>query len=258
VTRVVHVLTLLGVIAVPVVGWFAADWSGATTLLVYWFETVAGCLLIAARVLVHQRVNPRRGHFRYQPPSGDRRSAQTSRFVSGFLIVSLAFSAAHGLFLGSILSLLNHNGQGALAAVDWRSVAFGCLSVTLFLAVDFVVDLLDLRRWSFWQIEQTANRGLSRVIVVHLTLIMGFVGIAITGAPDAFFGTFVVLKSLAALSWVVPQWEPKQAPKWLSSVMNRVPNVHPGSTFEEFWAKDRADETTRRARNEQPWEVRRR
>jgi hypothetical protein len=52
---------------------------------------------------------------------------------------------------------------------------------------------------------------------------------------------------------VVPQWEPAVAPKWLSNIMNRVPNVHPGKKFEDFWAKDRADERTRRERNETPW-----
>jgi hypothetical protein len=96
------------------------------------------------------------------------------------------------------------------------------------------------------------------VIVVHLTLIFGFLGVAITNAPDAFFGVFVVLKSMAALSGVVPQYEPAAAPKWLSSIMNRVPNVHPGKKFEDFWAQDRADERERRERNEQPWVHRRR
>jgi cytochrome b561 len=253
-TRFAHVLTLIGVIAVPIFGWFVDDWSGATTLAVYWFETVAACLLIAGRILLHQRWSPRRGHFRYQAPSANRRSTQSS-FLGGFLVVSLTFSAAHAVFLGVILFLLNHNDKGDLAVVDWPSVGFGCLGVLGFLAFDFLVDLLTLRQWSFRQLEQTTNQALSRVIVVHLTLILGFVGVALTGAPDAFFGTFVVLKSLSALSFALPQWQPSVAPKWLSRVMNRVPNVHPGETFEEFWAKDRAEEAERLTNNERPWKT---
>jgi cytochrome b561 len=252
VTRFIHPLTLLAVIAVPVAGWFGDNWSGGTTLAVYWFETIATCLFIAAQTLVHQRWNPRRGHFRYAAPSGARGSAQAS-FVKGFLVTSLTFSAAHAVFLGAMLFLLNHNGESELAAVDWRSVGFGCLSVFTLLAIDFLVDLLTLRQRSFWQIEQTANRGLSRVAVVHLTLVFGLFGVAMTGAPTALFGVFVVLKSLFALSTVLPRWEPAVAPKWLSRVMNRVPNVHRGKSFEEVWAKDRADETARCARNDQPW-----
>lgn len=252
-TRFAHVLALLGVIAVPVVGWFVQDWSGATTLAVYWFETLAACLFISARILVHQRWSPRRGHFEYRGPSSGGRSGQVSSFLSGFALVSFAFTAAHGVFLGAILFLLHHNGHGQLAAIDWRSAGFGCLTVLVLLAFDFAVDLLSLRQWSFWQLEQVANQALGRVMVVHLTLLIGFVAIAVTDTSEAFFGVFVVLKSLAALSGAVPQWEPAVAPKWLSSLMNRVPSVHPGGRFEDFWAKDRADERARRERNERPW-----
>jgi uncharacterized protein DUF6498 len=251
-TRIVHPLTLLAVIAVPAVGWFVEEWSGGTTLLVYWFETVAACLFISARIVLHQRWTPRRGHFKYEAPKADRRSSATS-FVQGFLVTSLAFCAAHGVFLGVILFLLSHNGERELADVDWRSVGLGCLSVLIFLVIDFVADLASLRQRSFLEIEQTANRAFSRVAVVHLTLIFGLFGIAMTGAPDALFGVFVVLKTLFSLSMVLPQWEPAAPPNWLSRVMNRVPNVHPGRRFEEMWAEDRADESARRDRNEQPW-----
>jgi hypothetical protein len=253
VTRAAHVLTLLAVIAVPFIGWFAEDWSGATTLAVYWFETLALCMLISTRVLVHQRWTPRRGHFEYQGPNTVQDEAQTSSFLSGFVPVSVAFTAAHGVFLGIILLVLNHDGHGQIVVIDWHSVGFGCLSVFMLLAFNFLIDLLSLRRWSFWQLERLANGGLSRIIVVHLTLIVGFIAVAITSAPDAFFGVFVVLKSLAALSGVLPQWEPSVAPKWLTNIMNRVPNAQPGKRFEDFWAKDRTDELERRERNEQPW-----
>jgi cytochrome b561 len=252
VNRFVHLLTLLAVNAVPAAGWFVVEWSAGTTLAVYWFENVAACLFISARIVIHQRWSPRRGHFRYRAPNAERRGSQAS-FVQGFLITSLAFCAAHGVFLGVILFVLNHNGDRTLADVDWRSVGFGCVSVVVILAIDFVVDLPGLRQWSFLQIEQTAYRGLGRVVVVHLTLVLGLFAVAITGAPATLFGVFVVLKTLHALSTALPQWEPATAPKWLSRVMNRLPNVHPGQKFEDQWLKDRADEAERRDRNEQPW-----
>ena len=250
-TRIVHLLTLLAVNAVPAAGWFAGGWSAGTTLIVYWFETVAACLFVAARILAHRRWSPRRGHFRYQAPKSDRPRSQSS-FLQGFLVTSLVFSAAHGLFLGVILFVLDHNGQGDLAGVDWRSVKLGSLCILVALAIDFGVDLLGLRRWSFWQIEQTANRSLGRVVVVHLTLVLGMFAAAMTDAT-ALFGVFVVLKTLYSLSMALPQWEPATAPEWLSRLMNRFPSVRPGERFEDAWAKDRADEVERRERNEEPW-----
>ena len=250
-TRIVHLLALLTVNAVPVAGWFVEGWSAGTTLVVYWFETLAACVFVAARIALHQRMSPRRGHVSYQAPKSTRQRSQSS-FLQGFLVTSLVFSAAHGLFLGVILFMLDHNGQGDLAGIDWRSVKLGCLYVLIALAIDFVVDLLELRKWSFWDIEQTANRSLGRVAVVHLTLVLGMFAAAMTDA-SALFGVFVALKTLYALSMALPQWEPATAPNWLSRVMNRFPNLRPGERFEDAWAKDRSDEVERRQSNEEPW-----
>jgi hypothetical protein len=255
--RLFHGFTQLAVNVVPAAGWFAENWSAGTTLAVYWFETLAGCLLIAVRIAAHRRLSPRRGHFRYSAPSETRKGVRRSSFLGGFLVASLAFGAAHGIFLAAILFLLNRNGEGALAAVDWHSVATGCAVVLVFLVVDLVADLPRLRRWSFLRIEQIAQRGMGRIVVVHLTLIFGLMAVGLTDAPSALFGVFVVLKTMYSLSLVLPQYEPATPPQWFSRLMNRVPNAHPGERFEDYWAKDRVAEADRRERNDQPWTQRR-
>ncbi len=246
-----RLITLLAVNAVPAAGWFIGNWSAGTTLAVYWFENLAGSVCIAVLIGAHQRVRPRRGHFAYQAP--DRRGAQSSSFLSGFLITSLAFCAAHGIFLGVILLVLDHSGERGLAVVDWPSVLTGCVIVLVLLVIDLAVDLVRVRSWTFLRIERTAYRGLGRVVIVHLTLIFGLFGMAMTDTPAALFGIFVVLKTLYALTMALPQWEPATAPARLSRVMNRLPNVHPGDKFEDRWVRDRATEADRRERNERPW-----
>ena len=250
VNRLLHVLSALGVIAVPVVGWFTQDWSGGTTLAVYWFETLTASLFILARIAIHQRWSPRRGHFRYHGPGG---RASSSTFMSSFGVVSLSFCGAHGVFLGAILLLLNHNRAGHLVEVDWRSVGFGCLTVLAFMTVDFMVDLVTLRQWPFRRLEQNASQVLSRVMVVHLTLLIGFVAIAVTDAPNAFFGVFVVLKTMAALSTLLPQWQPAKPPRWMSRAMDKGPSVRPGKGFDDFWDEEQTGERQRLETNERPW-----
>ncbi|HET7739269.1 MAG TPA: DUF6498-containing protein [Mycobacterium sp.] len=149
--------------------------------------------------------------------------------------------------------VLNRGGTRPIVDIDWHSVGSGCLSVLILLAIDFVVDLFSLRQRSFLDIEQLANRGTSRIVLVHLVLLVGFLGIALTGAPTALFGAFVVLKTLFSLSSALPQWEPVSAPERLSRVMNRLARGRPGLSFAEQWDKDRAEEAQRRDRNEQPW-----
>lgn len=248
-TRTVNLVSMLAVIAVPLVGWFVDDWSGGTTLVVYWCETVVTCVFVLARIAVHQHWAPRRGHFEYVAPGGGLRSGRTSSLLTGFAISSFAFCAAHGVLLAAILFVLDHHGERALADIHWRSVALGGLSVLVFLAADFLVDLLRLRKWSFLQIEQTARRGLGRVIVVHLTIVFGLIAVAATGAPDSLFGVFVVVKSLFSLATALPQSEPSTAPRRLGGVLNRLSNVRPGRRWEDLWA----DEIARRETNERPW-----
>lgn len=252
-TRFLSPLILLAVVAVPAVGWFIGGWAGGTTLVVYWFETVAASAFVCARILLHRHWTSRRGHFGYQAGGKRRRGAQRSSFLAGFAVTSLGFCAVHAVFLCAILFLLGKEYDRELAQVDWHTAGFGCLVILGFLTVDFAVDLLGLRQWPFWRLEQLAHRGLSRVVVVHLTLVFGLIGIALTDAADALFGVFVALKTLAALSTALPRWEPREAPKWLSGMMNRVPRVRPDERFEDSWAKDRDAEIARRERNEELW-----
>lgn len=127
-------------------------------------------------------------------------------------------------------------------------------NVLLFRAFDFLVDLRGLRGRPFLWIEPVADRNLARAVMVHLTIVFGMLGVALTGATRAFFGVFVALKTLNDLSAVLPQWNPATPPRWMCGAMERLPNAHPGQTFAEFWARDQEEEErARREGNEQPW-----
>lgn len=252
-------LAALGINLVPAGGWFLESWSGGTVLVIYWFENILASLLIAVRILLHRRLHPCRGHFHYgAKPEGRQRA--TGSFLSHFLPTSLVFSAAHGIFLGVILFALTANGHGAEVGVDWANVRQGILLVVGFLLLDLVADAPGLRQRPFRWVESLAERNFSRVMAVHLAIIIGMAAVPFTGANRAFFGAFLVLKSMVDLSSVIPQWEPERPPAWLCGLLNRVPNAQRGrrgapgkaETFEEFWAADREAEANRKAANERP------
>lgn len=224
-------------------------------LAVYWFETLASTLFIAARIVIHRRLVPCRGHFLHAARSTGRGPRVSSgSFLPHFLTINLIFSAAHGFFLGMLLLLLTLNGRGAEVGLDWHSVGLGCAGVLLFLATGFAMDLPGMRKRPFFWIERMADGNFARVAVMQLAIIFGLMAAAFTDAPRAFFGVFVALKTLNDLNAVVPQWDPAEPPRWLCWLMDKIPAdpkiVHKNESFAEFWKRDKAAEIARRRENE--------
>jgi uncharacterized membrane protein YwzB len=252
--KIPHILTVLGINAVPALGWLLGDWNSGTTLAVYWCETVLGSLFIAARAVLHRRVVRVRGHFRYEPPKDARQNGAGIPFLRHFLPVTLMFSAVHAVFLGALIFLMTHNGRGAQVRLNLQDLAVGVGLILAFQVVDFLIDLVQIKTRPFRWIEVMAERNVARVLIIHLTII---VGMAVGGWMDSargFFLVFVVLKTMNDLNSLVPQYDPEEAPRWLSRLMNMVPNATgKKQTFEEFWKEGKVGERARVAKNEQPY-----
>jgi hypothetical protein len=248
-----NLFTMLGINAVPAFGWFFSGWNSGTTLVVYWFESVAAALFVAARILRHRAITNHTGHVRYKQTGEAGRHGKPMPFLNHYLPIAIIFSAAHGFFLFMIVFLLNHNGKGHLAAIDWGAVLRSCGLVLLFLVVGFLVDLRGLSKRPFLWIETMASRNFLRVMVMHLTIIGGMFAVGFFGNERAFFGVFMVLKTLNDLSGIFPQWDPERPPVWFSALMNKIPSAHPGQSFEEFWVSEKQAERQRIAANERPY-----
>ena len=246
-------LTALGLNAVPAAGWFFGEWSAGTMLVLYWLETLIGTLLVAIRIVLHRRLVPSKGHWNYQAPQGQ--GAQTSKpstYLSAFLVPALVFTFAHGIFLTALggMMIANHKLTPEVRLEPDHLVA-GLTGILVFQLIDFVVDLIWLRSRPFAWIERLGQVSLSRVIVIHLTIIGGMAAVMFTGANRNFFGVFIFLKTMLNLSLVTPQWKPRTPPAWLSSVMDRIGSPkYKNTSFSEFWQKEDADEAARVARNE--------
>ena len=144
-------LRVLGLNAVPVGGVMLAGWSTGTGLALYWCETLLGTATNAVRIALHRRMTGKRGHYRGQlgveinagddPPA--RRPArgrtQWRSFLTEYLVGSLVFTFAHGLFLAIIL--------GAFIK-SWPAkgdLLYGLAGIALFQAGGLAFDLTSLR-----------------------------------------------------------------------------------------------------------------
>jgi hypothetical protein len=246
-------ITALGINAVPAAGWFFADWSAGTMLVLYWLETLIGTVLVGIRIVLHRRIRPSNGHWNYQAPKGgEAHTSKRSTYLSAFLVPALVFTFAHGFFLavlgGMLIAKKNLSPE---IRIEPENLLAGLVGILIFQLIDFVADLFFLRKRPFAWIERLGNVSISRVLVIHLTIIGGMFAVLFTGANRNFFGVFIFLKTMLNLSLVTPQWKPRTPPLWLSSTMDRIGSPkYKDTSFAEFWQKTDAEEAARIAGNE--------
>ncbi len=247
-------LSALGLNAIPAFGWFVGNWSAGTVLVLYWLETLIGTLFVAGRIIIHRHLHPTKGHWDYQAPQTQaEQGTGRSSYLVAFLVPSLAFTFAHGIFLLALGFIAIKNNLTADARVDVRNLLTGLVGIGAFQVGDFIFDLISIRYRPFIWLERLGQMTLSRVFVVHLTIIGGMAAVAFTGVNRHFFGVFIFLKTMLQCSSVIPQWNPKTPPAWLSGLMDRIPSSkHKGENFAQFWTQTDEQEAARVARNEKP------
>ena len=250
-------LTALGLNAVPALGWFVGEWSAGTMLVLYWLETLIGTLLLAARIIIHRRIRPSKGHWDYQAPRTQAQQATNrSSYLTAFLVPALAFTFVHGIFLVVLGFMAIKNNLSAEAKIDVHNLLDGLIGIGVFKGADFIFDLVSLRNRPFAWIEKLGQITFARVIVVHLTIIGGMAMVMFTSANRNFFGVFIFLKTMLQCSLVIPQYDPKTPPAWLSGLMDRIGSPkYKNETFAQFWKQTDDQEEARVARNEKPMEA---
>ena len=231
--------------AVPLSGWFLGGWTPGTTLMLFWFENLALSIFLAARIAAHRRATHKRGH--------------DGGFLKTFLLTSLAFTLAHGVFLSLILGLMlkdTVNREDMIAGLQWMLAAQ---------VASLAFDLWNIGGWPFAEIRTRAEWMMNRVILVHLSILFGMFLFAKLEQPWWFFSIFLGLKAMTDIGSLVPQWTPKEPPAWLVRTMNRI-GPAPGvakkkaglagsrkedETFSEYWQRTQAEEAAKFARDEQ-------
>lgn len=248
-------LQALGINTVPAAGYFARDWSIGTTLALYWVETVTITLLIALRIVLHRRWTRKAGHWssglEVQISSSGKRRTRTrgTTFLSGFLLIMGIFTAAHGLFLAIIVFLLlpQEAPAEALRPEDFETGATAMLTV---LGIGLAFDLVGIRDRPFRWIERTAAQAQGRMLITHLTIILGMGAMAFYEAPAALFAVFIGLKTLLDLGSLLPDQEVGvDPPRWLRWLDRFGPDKK-GQTFSQHFRESADRDRRQREANE--------
>jgi hypothetical protein len=183
-----HLLTLLGVNAVPAVGVFAGGWPAETAMLVYLLETLTMIVLSALRV---RPLAPAREETADAPPllagvtvtttSTDaawqaNKPRDRRQIIEGFLFVSFGFAGVSGVFIAVFLFLILN------APIAVSDVAAGMVSILTFQLFELIADLLLWRRLSLAQAETLLLQSLRRAFVLYFGVFAGACGAAYAGS----------------------------------------------------------------------------
>ena len=260
-------LRVLGLNAVPIGGVMLAGWSTATGLTLYWCETLVGTATNALRIALHRQWTNKRGHYRGQlgveinagdsPPS--RRTARGKTkwrsFLSEYLVGSLVFTFAHGLFLAIILGAFI---QSWPAKAD---LLYGVAGIALFQVGGLGFDLLSLREWPFARLKVQVQGAMGRVVLVQFAIIFGMALAIWLEKPGSFFWVFGGLKTVSDIGGLVAAGSGLGAgvktgadgataapPKWAKSV---VAKIAPGEDLDGYWKREREREMREAAEDEE-------
>lgn len=256
-------LRVLGLNAVPVGGVMLAGWSTGTGLALYWCETLLGTATNALRIALHRRFTNKRGHYRGQLGveinAGDSQpSRQTARgrtkwrsFLTEYLVGSLVFTFAHGLFLAIILGAFIKSWPAK------SDLLYGLAGIALFQAGGLAVDLTTLREWPFARLKLQVQSAMGRVVLVHLAIIFGMALVFWLEKPGSFFWVFGGLKTVSDVGGLFAgrsgamadaNAAPAAPPRWAKRVVEKIA---PGEDFDVYWQRERAREAREGAEDEE-------
>jgi len=190
VQKATRLATLLGINAVPGLGYLLAEWSDATVLILYWWETLFSAILLTLVVAMYRRQT------RGSPDAP--KDADYKRLRSKALNPTFVFTIAQAYFLGAALVLAF--GWPLPIAGLWGGLA----EMSAFLVIDRAIDLVGLRERQFSWIEGLAGRGVSRMIVMQFTVIFGAMASGFLGKWGLLL-IFMAAKLVFDLAW---WWQP--------------------------------------------------
>jgi uncharacterized protein DUF6498 len=194
-----RVLLAVIVTGITVYGVFILGWSVATALALFWCENVVGIVLIALLFLIHRSVTHMRGHNR--------------PVLAAFVFQASVFTLFHGIFLSFFIFVLFPDSEDP-QIFNWPQFKLGMMMIGSALMLRFLIDAALVKRMPFAELRTKTAAFMSRVVVVHLTIIFGMMAMMALGRAKAMFGVFAALKLLAD---VVPVSDPKLTGKKLEA-----------------------------------------
>ncbi len=198
---------------VPLAGVLFLGWSLVTLLALYWLENGVIGVYALGRIATAEAVDENPGRVEIngrETPREQLRDPHQARaiYLPFFLVHYGAFWLAHGLFVLIALPVVFASFAGGeepapadlVAALDLGTMAWALIVLVISHGASFLFNWMwgGERRTSTPAAQMMAPYG--RVVVLHVTIILGAFAVAMLGQPIGALVVMVVLKTIADLA----------------------------------------------------------
>lgn len=244
--RWLNLLFVLLVNAVPLYGVKYLGWSVGTVLMLYWLENLLIAVFTSARIALHRSLTRKRGHWRTGSLGSQVNGRPSGQGLLGeYAVMAFVFTLAHGIFVFAIVFLI---GQNQADTVNWKfsvdQFRVGALQMLAVLAANFLADAMSMRSRSFAWIKAYVGQRMGRVLILHLAIIFGMWGMAMTESPFAVLYVLIGLKTLfdlaASNASAKADALPAEPPAWALKLANVAARDKGGAAaMEAEWKRSR-------------------
>ena len=190
--RIGAAVQALAINAVTIYGVFGLQWPVGTAIALYWMENVLRGIVILVLLAVWQVF--------FRQPDRSARSMRHASSRSRPFCCFPAPSPPRMRWFSRSSSDSSFRVCPRHSASRPGSFQSGLVIISILLAIELLVWLLGANRRSDERVQRSANAYVRRVVVLHLTIVLGMFGIVLFDRPTVLFASFAALKIAADLT----------------------------------------------------------
>src|SRR3954463_11152249 len=194
------VVALVVANAIPLVGVLFLGWNVWTILTIYWLEN-GGVGVFKVRKMARAAGPEPTGRsamlYNGLPVVGG--AAAKATLIPFFLIHYGIFWVVHGIFVLTLPQFQAFGGESAGIANDPVAVAFVLIGLAISHGISYRLNYIGRGEYLRISVARKMSAPYGRLVVLHLTIIVGGMAIAMTGASSAAVLILVLLKTGLAL-----------------------------------------------------------
>src|SRR6476619_3908645 len=190
------VVALVVANAIPLVGVLFLGWNVWTILTIYWLENgVVGVfnVLKMAKAAGPEPTGRAAVLYNGRPVVGG--AAAKAALIPFFIVHYGIFWVVHGIFVLTLPQFQAFGGESAGIRSDPVAIILVLVGLFISHAVSFQANYIGRGEYLRTSVSAQMNAPYGRLIVLHLTIIVGGLAIATTGAPSAAVLILVLLKT---------------------------------------------------------------